>query len=333
MNGKVLSVIIPVYNMEKYLSQCLDSVILPEEEGSYEVFVVNDGSKDSSLAIANEYEKKYPDIITVIDKENGGYGSVFNVGINLAYGKYVKILDSDDFFDKEAFALYLKQLKSCNEDLVLNGIMALDDKKNHIIGRYNTFISPKGQINSSFDSRFRDFFLHNFAFRRDLLFGFSCPENSLYTDSCILLSGIIAAKTAFWTNLDLYIYRLNRDGQSVALKSIYLKSNDFLVVLENLYSQISGCKKVSDYTIWLCSFIIETGVHQRLKNICLQKLGKRMHHSFCFELNRYKKFRNCYGFDNIKPDGFFVRWSMWWSSLFYYFWHFYLICLKRAKFY
>ena len=57
MSGKVLSVIIPVYNMEKYLSQCLDSVILPEEEGGYEVIVVNDGSKDSSLAIANEYEK------------------------------------------------------------------------------------------------------------------------------------------------------------------------------------------------------------------------------------------------------------------------------------
>ena len=332
MSTKILSLIIPVYNMEKYLSQCLDSVILPEEEGSYEVIVVNDGSKDGSLAIANEYGKKYPDIITVIDKENGGYGSVFNVGINLAYGKYVKILDSDDYFDREVFSLYLKQLKSCSEDLVLNGILTLDDKNNHVLGRYNSFVGHEGHIDHPLDARFKKFFLHNFTFRRELLVGFCCPEHVLYTDICILLHGVIGAETVFWTNLDLYVYRVNRDGQSVALKSVFSKGADVSIVLDNLYDQLSSATKLPKSTMWLSNNLVETGVFQVLKNICLQKSMRQGFQRFTFEINRYKDFRAYHGLSNIRLVGFFIRLAMK-TNVFYFFWHFYLVYVKKAKYY
>lgn len=89
--NKILTIIIPTYNMEKYLRRCLDSLII-DEEGmkQLEVLVINDGSKDSSSQIAHEYQDKYPDTYRVIDKENGNYGSCINIGLKEAKGKYVK---------------------------------------------------------------------------------------------------------------------------------------------------------------------------------------------------------------------------------------------------
>ena len=76
---KVLTVLVPTYNVEKYLRRCLDSLLLPEVLEEIEVLVVNDGSKDGSADIARAYEKKYPQTVVFVDKENGGHGSTINV--------------------------------------------------------------------------------------------------------------------------------------------------------------------------------------------------------------------------------------------------------------
>lgn len=83
-----------------------------------EVLVVNDGSKDNSSAIAHEYQDKYPDTFRVIDKENGNYGSCVNRGLKEATGKYIKILDADDWFDNEQFSLFVEKLKKYDCDLI-----------------------------------------------------------------------------------------------------------------------------------------------------------------------------------------------------------------------
>lgn len=90
-----LSVIIPVYNVEKYLARCIESVIVPCHE-DYEVIIVNDGSTDSSPAIAREYAEKYPSLIRLISTPNGGLGHARNTGLDAANGDYVLFLDSDD---------------------------------------------------------------------------------------------------------------------------------------------------------------------------------------------------------------------------------------------
>ena len=85
---KVLTVVIPTYNMEKYLAHCLESFIFDEAEKGLEILIVNDGSKDNSINIAKSYENKYPNIFKVIDKENGGHGSTINEALkvsNIAY--------------------------------------------------------------------------------------------------------------------------------------------------------------------------------------------------------------------------------------------------------
>lgn len=110
--NKILTIIIPTYNMEKYLRRCLDSLII-DEDGmkQLEVLVINDGSKDSSSQIAHEYQDKYQDTFRVIDKENGNYGSCVNRGLKEATGKYVKVLDADDWFDTANFTSFLDFIK------------------------------------------------------------------------------------------------------------------------------------------------------------------------------------------------------------------------------
>ena len=103
-SDKILSLVVPTYNMEKYLPACLDSVTDELIGDSLEVIVVNDGSTDRSPDIIRQYEQKRPDLIKVIDKPNGHYGSCVNAGLAVATGKYFKILDADDWFDTQALA-------------------------------------------------------------------------------------------------------------------------------------------------------------------------------------------------------------------------------------
>ena len=95
---KIISIIVPTYNMEKYLKNGLDSLIISERKERVEVIVVNDGSKDRSLEIAAEYVEKYPSVFRLIDKPNGNYGSCINAALKIASGKYIKIMDADDHF-------------------------------------------------------------------------------------------------------------------------------------------------------------------------------------------------------------------------------------------
>lgn len=92
-----LSVIVPVYNVEKYLSKCLDSAIDTSLTG-YEIIAVNDGSTDSSPTILREYASEYSSLIRVINQENGGLGAASNAGIEAACGEYIVFLDSDDYY-------------------------------------------------------------------------------------------------------------------------------------------------------------------------------------------------------------------------------------------
>ncbi len=92
-----LSFVLPCYNMEKYLARCLDSLLAQDyDPSSYEILVVNDGSRDNSLKIAQDYEARY-DTIKVIDKPNGGVGSARNTGLDASRGKYLYFFDPDDY--------------------------------------------------------------------------------------------------------------------------------------------------------------------------------------------------------------------------------------------
>lgn len=111
-----ISIVVPVYNVEKYLKECIDSII-NQTLKDIEIICVNDGSTDSSLEILNDYAKKDTRII-VINKSNSGYGHTMNMGLNAATGEYIGIIESDDFADKNMFENLYKLAKEYDADIV-----------------------------------------------------------------------------------------------------------------------------------------------------------------------------------------------------------------------
>lgn len=114
-----LSVIVPVYNMEKYLQRCMES-LLNQNISNYEIILVDDGSKDKSSEICDEYAKQYP-FVHVIHKENQGLGFARNSGLDAAKGKYVSFVDSDDTVSPKHFYELLKTAEEHNADACLGG--------------------------------------------------------------------------------------------------------------------------------------------------------------------------------------------------------------------
>ncbi len=117
---KTFSIIIPVYNVERYLSQCVNSV-LNQSFSNFELLLINDGSTDSSLKICNDFKEKDHRIV-VIDKANGGASSARNVGIVEATGEYLIFVDSDDYIESKDLLLTLhSSIKKNNADVILYG--------------------------------------------------------------------------------------------------------------------------------------------------------------------------------------------------------------------
>lgn len=119
--NKLLSVVVPVYNVEKFIDKCLSSLIVPDKKQLelLDIVVINDGTPDNSALLAKVYEKKYPDIVRVIDQENRGHGGAWNHGTELAVGKYLFYLDSDDWVNTDQFNFLIGKLKDTDADLVL----------------------------------------------------------------------------------------------------------------------------------------------------------------------------------------------------------------------
>lgn len=123
-----ISVIVPIYNVEKYLRRCLDSLI-SQTHDSKEIILVNDGSTDKSRDIAEEYANKFADI-KLITKENGGVSSARNFGVKLATGDYIMFVDSDDFLEDDALELMSKRASESNADIVRGKWISCDEYDN-----------------------------------------------------------------------------------------------------------------------------------------------------------------------------------------------------------
>lgn len=231
-----LSLIVPVYNMESYLRQCLESVLTTSGLiGKYEVLIVNDGSTDTSLSIAREFEALFPQVFKVIDKPNGGYGSCFNVGISEATGRYVKMLDADDMFDRINFAAYINMLESCQCDIVLNSVISL----NALTGIKTYFDGESLRqccLVRSLDDLSSGIFIHNLAVKKNILSECRCPTGVLYSDSIIFLHAVSRSQSFFSTGLPLYLYRVNRQGQSVDLSVSLSHYTDYALILNHIFS-------------------------------------------------------------------------------------------------
>ena len=120
MNKKVLSIVVPSYNAEQYLPETIPTMLSISNLDKLEIIIVNDGSKDNTLAMAQNLQLKYPDTIVIVDKENGGHGSTINSGIQVATGKYFKVVDADDWVESDNLSKLIEYLDSVDDDEVIS---------------------------------------------------------------------------------------------------------------------------------------------------------------------------------------------------------------------
>jgi glycosyltransferase involved in cell wall biosynthesis len=226
---KIVSIVIPTFNMEKYLNRCLDSIVLPEIIDKIEIIIVNDGSTDGSLAIANSYKKKFPQSIVVIDKPNGHYGSCINAALKIAKGKYFRTLDADDLFDSESFIEFVMFSENKNVDMILTNY-----SKEYPNKKYNKIIIPeKKDIISKieYDIKNIDFIksgisnllvMHTMTYRTQILKNnnYIQMESICYTDTEYRFYPLEYIKNFVYLNIVLYRYNFGVPGQSVSEESI-----------------------------------------------------------------------------------------------------------------
>lgn len=215
---KILSIIVPSYNMEAYLAKGLESILHISDPSVLDVIVVNDGSKDRTIEVARSFELQYPNIVTVIDKENGNYGSCINVGLKVAKGKYIRILDADDYVDSAAFEALVDVLGAIDADVIVN-----DYQKVYTNGKKQdfTYSFPVGQTMTIADiydeSSFSTLLLPALTYRLKILIemGYHQTEGISYTDTEWCYSPMTQMTTMFYFNRPVYMYAMGREGQTM----------------------------------------------------------------------------------------------------------------------
>ena len=146
---KLLSVAVPCYNSQAYMRNCVDSLL--EGGDLVEILIVDDGSKDDTGKIADEYAAKYPNIVKAIHQENGGHGEAVNTGIRNATGLYFKVVDSDDWVNAEAYHAILDKLQEITggpqvlDMMISNFVYEKQGAKRKKVMKYTKYM-PEGRI-------------------------------------------------------------------------------------------------------------------------------------------------------------------------------------------
>lgn len=245
---KILTIIIPTYNMEHYLRKCVESLILDDVEmfKLLDIIVVNDGSKDASSSIAHEYEKKFPDIIRVIDKINENYGSCINCGLKYGRGKYVKVLDSDDYFDSKSLEYFINKISHLDVDLILSNYNYIDSE-----GTITGQVSYPLEENRIFtfgdlyyDNSLLPIEMHAVTYKRKLLadVNYKQTEGISYTDQEWIFVPMLSVKNFAFVDVCLYQYLIGREGQTVDLGIYHKKVADRIIGAVNMIKAIQNLK-------------------------------------------------------------------------------------------
>ena len=220
---KLLTFAIPCYNSQDYMEKCIDSILVGGED--VEILIIDDGSKDRTAEIADDYARRYPTIVKAIHQENGGHGEAVNAGIRNASGIYFKVVDSDDWVDEFAYLQILDKLRELvgsenNLDMLLaNYVYEKEGAKRKKVMRQTGF--PKDEVFTWSDIRHfykgHYILMHSVIYRTQLLrkCGLELPKHTFYVDNIYVYKPLPFVKTMYYMDVDFYRYYIGREDQSV----------------------------------------------------------------------------------------------------------------------
>ena len=296
-------VIIPAYNEKDSIVNTVKDI--KDNAQGFDYIVVNDGSKDDTKKIAEAYKKKYPDIIKVINQENGGHGEGVNQGIKYAEGLYFKVVDSDDWVDKESLIKLIDQIKTMindknTVDMILVNYVYEKEGNTKVIN-YRSVL-PKNKVFTWKDTKkFRldqNILMHSVVYKLDVLkrCGVVLPKHTFYVDNIFVYYPLPYVKTMYYMDIDFYRYFIGRNDQSVNEKVMVKRIDQQIFVTKEMTKYFDPYsfddKKLSRYLIHylsmmyaICLILCALSNNDKLKNELFEYLKKS-------NFRLYKKIKN-----------------------------------------
>ena len=226
---KLITFAVPCFNSMAYMGKCIDSLLLAGD--NIEIIIIDDGSTDDTGIIADRYQAAHPGTVCVIHKPNAGHGSAVNAGLENAAGIYFKVVDSDDYLDSEALAVFMKYVRQSIEtglpaDLIITNFIydhAADNTE--YVSSYRKYF-PVGVTFSWEQSKpmylWHMLLMHALTFRTEVLkeSHVQLPEHTFYVDNLFAFMPLPFVKNLFYLDIDLYRYYIGRNDQSVTITNM-----------------------------------------------------------------------------------------------------------------
>ena len=249
--SKILTITIPSYNVETYMNEVLPTFLDPAVMDKIEILIVNDGSKDGTAALGKEYEAKYPGVITLVDKENGGHGSTINKGIELATGKYFKVVDGDDWVDTAAFVKFVNFLEKTDSDVVATPHYRVNEetKEKELRGFEGVEYEKEYRVDDVLLTLRDKYQMHNLTFKTDIVRKIpKISEHCFYVDVEYIMYPLKYLETISFLNEAVYQYRVGNANQSVSTQNFMKNRNMHKHVIGNVLKyyeteELSAAKK------------------------------------------------------------------------------------------
>lgn len=241
-----LSIIMPVYNAEKYLEKCLDSLV-SQTLDDYEIVLINDGSKDGSQKIIESYVNQYPELIRAVTVENGGQGRARNIGMEMARGDYLGFADSDDWVAPEMFEkLYTAAVEADADMAVCDTVQCFDDGSEVYL--------PMSRFESAMEITTA---VWNKLFKKALIEDVRFPEGLWYEDAEFVIKAVLGCKKIARVSEGLYFYRC---GQLSTMNNKNARKNlDMISIMEHLKAYMLPRGYLAEFEeLLLCHLLLDT---------------------------------------------------------------------------
>ena len=250
---KVLSLIVPAYNSACFLDKWISSFLCPEVLNKLDIIIVDDGSTDRTAELAGLYCSKFPESVRLIRQENKGHGGALNTGCAAAAGKYLKVIDADDWIMTENLPEFIRLLENGDSDVVLTHHHTVDVSTGEIknwkcyppaFGRSYTMEEIMGQW-KNFD---RSFTFHGITYRTDFYHscGIQLSEHVFYEDHEFATVPCCLARSMTPIDLFIYEYRIGDVRQSVSDENRLKRIGHVQTVLHRLVAEAHRLEKLSD---------------------------------------------------------------------------------------
>lgn len=281
---KILTIAIPSYNSMDYMRNCIESLLPGGED--VEILLVDDGSKDETPQIADEYEAKYPGIVRAIHQENGGHGEAVNAGLRHATGYFYKVVDSDDWVDAAAYEKILAFLREAVKEeepldmLISNYVYEKVGAHHKKVIHYHGILPEESYFGWEDIGKFhasQNILMHSVIYRTELLrsFHFELPKHTFYVDNLFVYWPLPYVRKMYYLDVDFYRYFIGREDQSVNEKVMIsridqqIRVNKRMIDLYAAHEETFFCEPLKGYMLHYLETI------QTVTSVLLMKMNTK----------------------------------------------------------